>query len=251
MIPIDTPTILITGGKGGTGKTLTAANLATRLAQEYQVGLLDADIDSPNLPEVMGVEGRLEVDPLMNFIPVAVDDNLRMFSMRLFADDNEGGFSKTGDQHDQIIHDAIKYTSWGHMDYFVVDLPAGTSDEFRAMLKKKRLPNIIGLVIVTQPNTGADLKRVAELASMFKIPVIGVVENLTHVNVICPGCDHEHKIPLFGGKTNTQIVELCAELHLTYLGGIPYMPHIHTEESYILSDGAGEVIDQILEEIGC
>lgn len=247
---MDTPTIIITGGKGGTGKTLTAANLAMRLSQNYQVGVLDADIDSPNLPEVMGVKGQLEVDGLMNFIPVEVSDNLRMFSMRLFADDNEGGFSKSGEQHDQIIHDAINHTTWGHMDFFIVDLPAGSSDEFRAMLKKKRLTNIVGLVIVSMPNTVTDLKRIAELASVFKKPVIGVVENLTHVTCPC-GCDY--KIPLFGGKNNTRIVELCAELHLPYLGGIPYMPAMHERngESYILTGGDAAVIDQIMEEIGC
>lgn len=243
---MDTPTIVVTGNKGGTGKTMVAANLASRLAVDSKVGVLDADLDSPNLPEVMGIQGVMDLDTLQNFVLVEPVPNMKVFSMRLFATQAaEHGFSKPGDQADQIINDAIKYSNWGFLDWLVVDLPAGSSDEFRAVVK--RLKNVVGLIIVTLPNTITDLKRVADLSGRFRLPIMGVVENLTRA--VCPNC--ETNIPLFGGAGNTRVEKLCGDLHIKYLGGIPYVPEVHNtvDRSFRLPDYAGDVIDRIMEEL--
>ena len=239
----DVPSIIITGLKGGTGKTVIATNLAGALSEnfDYAVGVLDADLDSPNLPEVMGVDGVMGLDSDQNFVLVEPTPSLRIFSMRLFANEAANhGFSKQGDQADQIISDALKYSNWGDIGLLVVDLPAGSSDEFRAVIK--RLRNILGIVIVTLPNTVTDLKRVIDLSGRFRLPIIGVVENM--VRAVCPSC--QEAFPLFG--SNNRIKDVCTQHKVNYLGSIPYLPQLHQEGSYRLPPEANGILKRIIEE---
>lgn len=243
---MNVPTIIVTGQKGGTGKSTLAANIAVRLSEKGQVGVLDADIDSPNLPDLLGISKVMELDELQNFIPVEVNPQLRIFSMRLFHDpETQHGFSKSGDQNEQIIHDAINYCNWGYLDYFIVDLPAGSSDEFRAVLK--RLDNILGMIVVTLPSTISDLERVVDLAGRFRKHILGVVENFTEV--VCGNCSHH--IPLFGPAGNTRVAQVCEERSIKYLGGIPYVPEMHQEggSKFQLPEGSAQLIDKLVEVI--
>lgn len=242
----DVPTILVTGGKGGTGKTLVSCNIAARLSLKGTVGVLDADIDSPNLPEVLGVSRIMEIDRLQNFVPVEVNPDLKIFSMNLVHEDSaKQGFSKSGDQNEQVIHDGLKYTSWGLLDWLIVDLPAGSSDEFRAILK--RLNNIVGMVIVSLPNTITDLIRCVDLAGRHRIDVLGVVENMSRV--ICPHC--QHTIPMYGSAVNTQVVELSAQLGVPYMGHIPYLAKLHRNggNKFELPPENQTVLDRLMEVI--
>ena len=240
-------TILFTGVKGGTGKTTICANCAYFLAEEYSVGVIDTDIDSPNLAPTLGLTDVMEQNGERLFIPAKFDENLKVFSMTLFTGDSSQAFTKRGKQNQNIISDAIKYTDWGPIDFLLVDLPAGSGDEFRAV--RGIMKNIIGQVVVTLPNTTDDLLRCIDISSRFNIPIIGVVENMAYVS--CEECGHDTH--LYGvDEESSKVKAICDENNLRYFGQLPYIPELHEEGevySFVIPDGHVGVIERILEEI--
>ena len=119
--------------KGGCGKSLMAINIAHELAKEFNVGLLDADIDSPNIPGMLNMKEGMKQDKNRFFIPVewkpAGVKPIKVASVGLFAslDKYKGPVTmfKIGEETRQIIYDLVIRTSWKNIDYLVVDLPAG------------------------------------------------------------------------------------------------------------------------------
>lgn len=239
-------TILLQAVKGGTGKTLLSTNIAALLSKDFKVGIIDADIDSPNLSEVMGVKGVMDLDENRLMMPIEVNKNLKIFSMSLYQDYGSVAFTQSGGGNEAIIRDAIKYTNWGDLDYMIIDLPAGSSDELRSVLK--RCENILGMVVVTLPNTITDMKRVIDLGGRFRLPIIGVVENMSTIK--CPHCDKS--IEMYSGEWESAVNKLCAEYNLRYFGDIPYITELHEsdrEDSFTLPDDQLEIIKEIVEAI--
>lgn len=239
----NTPTVLTFGLKGGVGKSLMTKYITDLLAQRHRIALIDADIDSPNLPDVLGVTELMTLDENRDFIPARYGDNVQLFSMRLYMTNEDQAFTQSGDQNVQIIRDGLYYTVWNDPDFVVVDLPAGSSDELRAMLLN--LNNLLGMVVVTLPNTTSDLRRCIEISSFFHIPILGVIENMSYVDCPC-GCDH--RIRLFSDGDESAIEAICRETGVRYIGGLPYLPELHGEDNSQSTDSS-EVIENIVEVI--
>lgn len=239
--------VMFNGVKGGTGKTTICTNAANLLSHDHKVGLLDADIDSPNLAPVLGLEGVMEQTADRLFIPMRLNENLKVFSMTLFTGNRQHAFTKRGHQNQNIINDAIKYTAWGGVEYLFIDLPAGSSDEFRAV--KGILGNIIGQIVVTLPNTVDDLMRCIDISSRFDIPILGVIENMA--GLVCEECGHSNI--MYGiGEGLSRIREMCDEYNIPYLGWLPYIPDLHDDgdpDSFIIPDDHIDIIVDVLEAI--
>jgi len=212
--------IAVASGKGGVGKSTVAVNIALALARSgARVGLLDADIYGPSIPLMLGLKPGLEADG-DKIIPQEVYD-LKVMSMGLAP---QQGDQNVGIWRGPIISGIIKQfltdVNWGELDYLIVDLPPGTGD---APLTLAQTIPITGMIVVTTPQDAA-MNIALKVALMFKklgIPIIGVVENMSHF--ICPHCNKETHI--FGAGGSEKISE---KFGAPLLGQIPLHPGIMT-----------------------
>ncbi len=164
-------------GKGGVGKTTVAVNLAVTLAQEgNQVGLLDVDIDCPNVTKVLGIEDK--PDYVDGQIHPSEKWGVRVVSMAFFQENDEEAIIWRGPMIHNAINQFLQVTDWGDLDYLVVDLPPGTSDSPLTVMQTVPMD---GFVVVSTPQLLAnmDAKRCINMIRKLNLNVLGVVENYT------------------------------------------------------------------------
>ena len=209
----------ISSGKGGVGKSTVASNLAVALAREgYKVGLLDADIFGPSVPKMFGVEDEQlfmhNVDGRDLIIPVE-RYGIKLLSIGFVVDKNapvlwRGGMASNALK--QLITDA----DWGELDYFLIDMPPGTSDIHLTLVQTL---GITGVVIVSTPQQVA-LADARKGIAMFmgdkvNVPILGLVENMAWFT---PAPHPEERYYIFGREGG---VELAKELGVKLLAQIP------------------------------
>ncbi|WP_295481351.1 iron-sulfur cluster carrier protein ApbC [uncultured Pseudomonas sp.] len=208
--------IAVASGKGGVGKSTTAANLALALAREgARVGILDADIYGPSQGVMFGIpEGtRPQIRDQKWFVPIKAH-GVEVMSMAFLTDDNTPMVWR-GPMVSGALQQLVAQTAWDDLDYLVIDMPPGTGDIQLTLAQK--VP-VVGSVVVTTPQDLAllDAKKGVEMFRKVNIPVLGVVENMAvH---ICSNCGHaEHLFGEGGGeKLASQYgVELLASLPLS------------------------------------
>ncbi|WP_217476632.1 iron-sulfur cluster carrier protein ApbC [Stutzerimonas stutzeri] len=214
--------IAVASGKGGVGKSTTAANLALALAREgARVGVLDADIYGPSQGIMFGIaEGtRPEIRDNKAFIPLEAH-GVQIMSMAFLSDDKTPMVWR-GPMVSGALLQLITQTAWDDLDYLVVDMPPGTGDIQLTLAQK--VP-VVGAVIVTTPQDLAllDAKKGVEMFRKVNIPVLGVVENMAiH---ICSNCGHaEHLFGEGGGE------KLAAQYNVELLASLPLSMAIRTQ----------------------
>ena len=206
--------IAVASGKGGVGKSTTAANLALALVREgARVGILDADIYGPSQGIMFGIAAgtRPQVRDEKWLVPIEAH-GVQVMSMAFLADENTPMVWR-GPMVSGALMQLITQTAWDNLDYLVVDMPPGTGDIQLTLAQK--VP-VAGAVIVTTPQDLAllDAKKGVEMFRKVNIPVLGVVENMAvH---ICSHCGHaEHLFGEGGGE------KLAAQYGVDLLASLP------------------------------
>ncbi len=210
--------IAVSSGKGGVGKTSVAVNMALALGQTgARVGILDADIYGPNVPQMLGLQGERalvqkdedgteHVKPLSRY-------GIQMISMGLLIGRDQPVIWR-GPMLNGVIRQFLYQVEWEALDYLIVDMPPGTGD---AQLTLAQAVPIAGVVIVTTPQTVAllDARKGLNMFRQLRVPVLGIVENMSY---FIPPDMPEKSYDIFGsngGETAAQ------ELDVPLLGRIP------------------------------
>ena len=193
----NTRVIAVASGKGGVGKSSLTVNLAVALAARgLKVGLLDADIYGHSVPAMMGIadERPTIVDDMIMPIPAF---GVPTMSIGLMKESREQVIAWRGPMLDRALTQLLGDVFWGDLDVLLVDLPPGTGD--MAMSVARQLPKAT-VIVVTTPNAAAYevAERAGTMAGLLKQPVLGVVENMSWLDVDCPNCGQPHRVDLFG-----------------------------------------------------
>ena len=205
--------IAVASGKGGVGKSTTAANLALAwAAQGAKVGLLDADIYGPSQPLMMGISGAKPVSADGKHVAPLMAHGVAVMSIG-FMIDQEQPMAWRGPMVTQALTQLLGDTLWGELDYLVVDMPPGTGDI--QLTLAQRVP-VSGAVIVTTPQDIAllDARKGLKMFEKVEVRVLGVVENMSvHV---CSQCGHTEY--LFGNGGGAR---MAAQYGVQLLGELP------------------------------
>ena len=214
----------ISSGKGGVGKSTVSANIAISLASKgYKVGLLDADIFGPSMPRMFGVEdeqlymvsqdGRDWIEPVEKY-------GVKMLSIG-FVVDKKSPVLWRGGMASNALKQLISDAWWGDLDYFLIDMPPGTSDIHLTLVQT--LP-ITGVVVVTTPQE-VSLADARKGIAMFQqeqvnVPVLGLVENMAWFT---PDAHPDEKYYIFGKDGGLRLAE---ETGTQLLGQIPLVESV-------------------------
>ena len=191
----------IHSGKGGVGKTFTSINIAYSLAAAgFRVGLLDLDVDCPNVPKFLGINNLMtrsgsKYEPILH-------NGVKIASTALLNPSSESPIIIRGPIKHRMLIDLLLNTNWGDIDFLVIDLPPGTAD---VPLSAMQLSAIDGLILVTMPTKESliDTTRAANMAKKLSVKIIGLVENMSG--------------DIFGKHGE----EFAKRLEIPYLGSIP------------------------------
>jgi len=228
--------IAVASGKGGVGKSTTAANLALALAAEgATVGLLDADIYGPSQPMMLGIQGRPESDDGKTMKPME-NHGVQVMSIGFLVDADEAMIWR-GPMATQALEQLLRQTNWKDLDYLIVDMPPGTGDI--QLTLSQRVP-MTGAVIVTTPQDIAllDARKGIKMFEKVGVPILGIVENMAvHV---CSNCGHvEHIFGADGGR------KMAEQYQMDYLGALPLDINIRMQadsgKPTVVADPDGDV----------
>jgi ATP-binding protein involved in chromosome partitioning len=203
--------IAVASGKGGVGKSTTAVNLAVALAADgLKVGLLDADIYGPSLPQMLGTRERprsegQRIMPLSRW-------GLKAMSIGFLVEE-ETPMIWRGPMVMGALEQMMGQVAWGPLDVMIVDMPPGTGDAQLTM--SQRVP-LAGAVIVSTPQDVAllDARRGVRMFEKVNVPVLGLIENMSFF--CCPNCNHRSDIFSHGGAKRE-----AERLGVEFLGELP------------------------------
>jgi ATP-binding protein involved in chromosome partitioning len=203
--------IAVGSGKGGVGKSTVTVNLAVALSQSgAKIGLLDSDVYGPNVPLMMGVNGRPQavgnrIQPLSNY-------GVNIMSMG-FLTTEDTPLIWRGPMLHNVVQQFIRQVDWGELDYLLVDLPPGTGD---VQLSLTQTVPLMGAVIITTPQDVAlqDARKAILMFRQVRVEVLGIVENMSYFQ--CPSCNARTDIFSHGGGQAT-----ADKYGVPFLGEVP------------------------------
>ena len=229
--------VAIASGKGGVGKSTTSVNLALALqAEGAKVGVLDADIYGPSIPIMLGIADAKPVSEDKKTILPLKAHAIECMSIGFLVDEKQAMVWR-GPMASSALQQIVRDTQWGELDYLIVDLPPGTGDIQLTMAQK--IP-VTAAVIVTTPQdlALADAKKAIAMFEKVKIPVMGVIENMsTHV---CSECGHQEAIFGEGGGQ-----WMSDEYDIPLLGQLPLSMKIRAQ----LDEGIPAIAEDANSEI--
>lgn len=241
--------IAIHSGKGGVGKSTISANLAITLAKQgYKVGLLDADIHGPSIPKMFHTEGCRPVSTPINgrnLIEPIEQYGVKMLSIGFFVDPQQAVVWRGG-MASNAIKQLIQDANWGELDYFLIDLPPGTSDIHLTLVQHLHLT---GAIVVTTPQPVAlvDARKGVDmfLNEKINVPVLGLIENMAWFT---PAELPNNRYYIFGKDGGKHLAE---ELNIPLLGQVPLVQSIREggDEGTPIALQEGHPASQMFESI--
>lgn len=212
-------TIMVMSGKGGVGKSTFSVNIAVTLAKKYKVGLIDADINGPDDPKLLGVTKEKLYTSEGGIIPIETPYGVKVISMAFLLPDENTAVIWRGALRHKAVQQFLEDTIWDNIEYGILDFPPGTGDE--ALTVSQLVPQTDGVVIVVTPQDLAllDAKKAINFAEQMHIKVLGIVENMS--GFACPHCGKVTDIFRSGGAE-----ALAKEMNIAFLGKIPIFPEI-------------------------
>ena len=212
--------ILVMSNKGGVGKSTISVNLALGLAKRnFEVGLLDVDIHGPNIPKMLGLETQVLIAQEGKIQPVFSLANLKVVSMGFLLEDQDSPVIWRGPLKMGVIKQFLEEVDWGELDFLIIDSPPGTGDE--PLSVAQLIKGLDGIIIVTTPQEVAllDSRKAVNFAKKLKIPVLGIIENMS--GFVCPHCGKRTDLFKTGGGEKA-----AQEMGVPFLGKIPIEPEI-------------------------
>lgn len=206
--------IAIGSGKGGVGKSTVTTNLAVSLAQKgFKVGLMDADIYGPNIPEMFGIAKILpEVNSDNKIIPVE-KYGIKIMSIGFLLENNSTPVIWRGPLITRAIEQFYEDVDWGELDFLLVDLPPETGDV--ALTVAQSIPTEYGIIVTTPQSVSIiDASKALNMFKQMNIKVLGIIENMAYFK--CPHCGNITEIFSSGGGE-----KLAKEAGSVLLGKIP------------------------------
>jgi ATP-binding protein involved in chromosome partitioning len=208
--------VAIGSGKGGVGKTTVSVNLAIALAKlGRRVGLLDADVYGPNVPLMMGTSetprGTAErIAPIEKY-------GVKIMSMG-FLNPGDKPLVWRGPMLHNVIQQFLRNVQWGELDYLLIDLPPGTGDVALSLIQTAALS---GAIVVTTPSDVSleDARKAINMFSQVRVPVLGIVENMSYLDV--PGTGQRIDVFGQGGGKRTAV-----QMNVPFLGELALDPQV-------------------------
>ncbi len=243
--------IAVASGKGGVGKSTVSVNLAAAMASiNKRIGILDADVYGPSVPLMLGLKERPTSTPEKKIIPLT-KYGIKVMSMGFLLADEQAAVWR-GPMVDKLLTEFLRNVEWGEVDVLVIDLPPGTGDAQLSIVQKAPLS---GGVIVTTPQDVAlmDVRRGVQMFEEVKVPVLGVVENMSYL--VCSSCGHHaHVFSQGGGR------QVAEQFQVPLLGEIPLLrdivsggdsgtPLVVSQPDHPQSRGFVSIAEQVLQQL--
>ena len=210
--------IAVVSGKGGVGKSLVTSLLASEMQRRgHRSAVLDADITGPSIPKSFGITQKaMGTDEFL--IPVTTVSGIQVMSINLILEDDTAPVVWRGPVIAGAVTQFWTDVLWQDVDYMFVDMPPGTGDVPLTVFQS--LP-IDGIVIVTSPQdlVGMIVAKAVHMAEMMKVPVLGIVENMSYFR--CPDCGKEHQI--FG---ESKVEKVAKDFNIPHFVRLPIDPAV-------------------------
>lgn len=204
----------IVSGKGGVGKSSVTSMTAVALQRKgYKVGILDADVTGPSIPQIFGVHRVAEDGPNKGIEPVETESGIKMMSINVLLEAEDTPVVWRGPVITGVVKQFWTDVLWRDLDYLLIDMPPGTGDVPLTVFQY--LP-VDGIVMVTSPQTLVSMivKKACKMADKLNVPILGLIENYSYI--VCADCGK--KMPVFG---KSRLEEFAKECNLKVLAKLP------------------------------
>ena len=211
--------IIVMSGKGGVGKTSTSVNLSIALASKgHPVGIMDVDLHGPDVPRMLGLNGKPELTPHKKLKPLRYSDHLSAISIESFTPGKDDAIIWRGPLKYSAIRQFIGEVDWGDLDFLVIDSPPGTGDE--PLTVAQTISDAKAIIVTTPQEVAlADVRKSINFCKTVNMEIFGMIENMSGLN--CPHCGE--LIDLFGAGGGERTAR---EMGIRFLGRIPFDPNV-------------------------
>ena len=227
-------------GKGGVGKSLVTGLLASALNKKgLRVGVLDADITGPCVPRMFGLKPPLTADN-DGINPAVTESGIKVISVNLMLPAEDMPVAWRGPVLNSVLLQFWNEVNWEDLDVLLIDMPPGTSDVAFTALGQMSME---GMITVSAPQelVGMIVGKAVNFASEFKVPVLGLVENMAYFK--CDECGKKHY--LYGMPQGKGV---CEKYGIGAYAQLPIDPAIAAacDRGEIESVDLGDALDDII-----